>query len=172
MCNCLLQVIPFLVLAVGVDNLFIIVHTYNRLDKTKYISISDGIGDALGQIGPSILLTSLSECCCFAIGSISDMPAVRTFALYAAVAILIDFLLQVTAFVALMSFDQNRYMVCECLQFSRIFRCILNAIALKANKYVNCSEFAAKTLRSAVLFQIVWYGNFQNTIAWVLTVDV
>lgn len=115
MYNCLLQVIPFLVLAVGVDNLFIIVHTYNRLDKTKYISISDGIGDALGQIGPSILLTSLSECCCFAIGSISDMPAVKTFALYAAVAILIDFLLQVTAFVALMSFDQNRYMVCACM---------------------------------------------------------
>lgn len=81
------------------------------MDKTKYISISDGIGDALGQIGPSILLTSLSECCCFAIGSISDMPAVKTFALYAAVAVLINFLLQMTAFVALMSFDQSRYMV-------------------------------------------------------------
>lgn len=107
------QVIPFLVLAVGVDNLFIMVHTYNRLDKTKYISISDGIGDALGQIGPSILLTSFSECCCFAIGSISDMPAVRTFALYATVAIFINFILQVSAFVALMSVDQQRYQVCR-----------------------------------------------------------
>lgn len=103
--------IPFLVLAVGVDNLFIILHTYNRLDKTKYNAISDGIGDALGQIGPSILLTSFSELCCFAIGSISDMPAVKTFALYAAVAILIDFILQVTAFVALISLDQRRYLV-------------------------------------------------------------
>lgn len=39
------------------------------------------------------------------------MPAVKTFALYAAVAVLIDFLLQVTAFIALISLDQRRYLV-------------------------------------------------------------
>ena len=62
------EVVPFLVLAVGVDNIFILVHTYNRLDKNKYQNIGDGIGDALGEVGPSILLTAASECCCFLIG--------------------------------------------------------------------------------------------------------
>lgn len=104
-----IEVIPFLVLAVGVDNLFILVHTYNRLDKSKYVTISDSIADALGQVGPSILLTAISEGFCFGIGSITDMPAVKTFALYAMVAILINFFLQITAFVALMALDQKRY---------------------------------------------------------------
>lgn len=104
-----IEVIPFLVLAVGVDNLFILVHTYNRLDKTQYTSVSESIADALGQVGPSILLTSMSEAACFAVGSVTDMPAVKTFALYATVAILFNFLLQITAFVAFMALDQNRY---------------------------------------------------------------
>lgn len=102
------EVIPFLVLAVGVDNIFILVHTYNRLDKNEYASIGDGIGEALGRVGPSILLTASSECFCFLIGALSDMPAVRTFALYATVALFIDFVLQITAFIALMAIDQKR----------------------------------------------------------------
>lgn len=37
------------------------------------------------------------------------MPAVNTFALYATAAIFLDFVFQITAFVALMSIDQKRY---------------------------------------------------------------
>lgn len=103
-----IEVIPFLVLAVGVDNIFILVHTYNRLDKRQYEDISHGLGVALGQVGPSILLTSVSECFCFGIGALSDMPAVKTFAYYATVAILLDFLFQITAFLALMCLDEKR----------------------------------------------------------------
>lgn len=63
-----IEVIPFLVLAVGVDNIFIMVHTFNRLNRADYIKTTDAIGVAVGQIGPSILQTSASEFCCFAIG--------------------------------------------------------------------------------------------------------
>ncbi|KAH8392947.1 hypothetical protein KR200_001327 [Drosophila serrata] len=104
-----IEVIPFLVLAVGVDNIFIMVHTYQRLDHSKFASTHEAIGEAIGQVGPSILQTAGSEMACFAIGCISDMPAVKTFAMYAAIAILLDFLLQVTAFVALMAIDERRY---------------------------------------------------------------
>lgn len=105
------QVIPFLVLAVGVDNIFIFVHAYNRIPNKSYDSIERNIGKALGQVGPSILLCTASEIFCFAIGSLSEMPAVNTFAMYAAVAILLDFLFQITAFVALMCLDQKRFQV-------------------------------------------------------------
>ncbi|XP_030563152.1 NPC intracellular cholesterol transporter 1 homolog 1b [Drosophila novamexicana] len=104
-----IEVIPFLVLAVGVDNIFIMVHTYQRLDHSRYPSTHDAIGEAIGQVGPSILQTASSEFACFAIGAISEMPAVKTFAMYAAIAILLDFLLQITAFVALMAIDERRY---------------------------------------------------------------
>lgn len=37
------------------------------------------------------------------------MPAVKTFALYSTVAIFLDFIFQITAFVALMSIDHQRF---------------------------------------------------------------
>ncbi|KFB38094.1 AGAP000579-PA-like protein [Anopheles sinensis] len=103
-----IEVIPFLVLAVGVDNIFMLVHAFNRLDRSQTPDTAEAIGEALGQIGPSILLTSASECCCFAIGALSPMPAVNTFAWYATVALFADFVLQITAFVALMALDEKR----------------------------------------------------------------
>ena len=103
-----IEVIPFLVLAVGVDNIFIFVQTHQRNPRRRGETIPDHIGRIMGEVGPSILLTSASECFCFLIGTLSTMPAVNTFALYAFLSILINFLLQITAFVSLLSLDAQR----------------------------------------------------------------
>lgn len=79
----IIEVIPFLVLAVGVDNIFILVQTHQRDQRKATETHAEHIGRILGQVGPSMLLTSVSESCCFFLGSLSDMPAVRAFALYA-----------------------------------------------------------------------------------------
>jgi hypothetical protein len=42
-----------------------------------------------------MLLSSVAESTCFFLGALSDMPAVRAFALYAGMALLIDFFMQV-----------------------------------------------------------------------------
>jgi Sterol-sensing domain of SREBP cleavage-activation. len=39
------------------------------------------------------------------------MPAVKTFALYATVALLLDFLFQITCFASLLALDDRRYEV-------------------------------------------------------------
>lgn len=44
----------------------------------------------------------------YILGSLSDMPAVRAFALYAGMALLIDFLLQISCFVSLLYLDTKR----------------------------------------------------------------
>jgi Niemann-Pick C1 protein len=44
-------------------------------------------------------------------GALSEMPAVRAFALYAGMALLIDFLLQITCFVSLLALDTIRQVV-------------------------------------------------------------
>lgn len=68
-----IEVIPFLVLAVGVDNIFIMVHAYHRLDRRQYKDVAEAIAVAMGQVGPSILQTAGSEFACFAIGKCKTM---------------------------------------------------------------------------------------------------
>ncbi|XP_039703007.1 NPC1-like intracellular cholesterol transporter 1 isoform X1 [Pteropus medius] len=103
-----LQVVPFLVLAVGADNIFILVLEYQRLPRRPGEQRETHIGRALGRVGPSMLLCSASEAICFFMGALTPMPAVRTFALTSGVAVILDFLLQVSAFVALVSLDSRR----------------------------------------------------------------
>ena len=55
-----------------------------------------------------MMLSSVSESTCFFLGALTEMPAVRAFALYAGVSLLINFLLQITCFVALISLDMER----------------------------------------------------------------
>ncbi|KAH7511464.1 hypothetical protein JRO89_XSUnG0200700 [Xanthoceras sorbifolium] len=99
----IMEVIPFLVLAVGVDNMCILVHAVKR--QPLELPLEGRISNALVEVGPSITLASLSEILAFAVGSFIPMPACRVFSMFAALAILLDFLLQVTAFVALIVFD-------------------------------------------------------------------
>ncbi|KAG2291020.1 hypothetical protein Bca52824_037689 [Brassica carinata] len=102
----IMEVIPFLVLAVGVDNMCILVRAVKR--QPRDISLEDRISSALVEVGPSITLASLSEVLAFAVGAFVPMPACRIFSMFAALAILLDFFLQITAFVALIVFDCKR----------------------------------------------------------------
>ena len=100
------EVIPFLVLAVGVDNIFIMVNTFEALDKST--PIVDRCAATMSEIGPSITLSATSESVAFLLGTIVTMPAVNSFAAYSAVAVFVDFLLQITCFLALVAIDARR----------------------------------------------------------------
>ena len=103
------EVIPFLVLAVGVDNIFLIVHEFERVNVSHPDEeIDDRIAKALGRMGPSILLSASTETIAFAMGAFVGMPAVKNFAAYAAGAVLINALLQVTMFVSVLALNQRR----------------------------------------------------------------
>uniref|UniRef100_A0A8B9MDM7 NPC1 like intracellular cholesterol transporter 1 n=1 Tax=Accipiter nisus TaxID=211598 RepID=A0A8B9MDM7_9AVES len=104
----ILEVVPFLVLAVGADNIFIFVQEYQQSQREPGETREQHIGRVLARVAPSMLLCSLSEVVCFFLGALSSMPAVRTFALTAAVAIAFDFLLQMSGFVALLALDARR----------------------------------------------------------------
>ncbi|KAK3735159.1 hypothetical protein QZH41_020257, partial [Actinostola sp. cb2023] len=104
-----IAVVPFLVLAVGVDNFFFLVQAYKRLNRYSYDDIPNKIGQALGEVAPIILLSSFAEFVAFAFGAMSSMPAVKVFSLYAAVAVFINFIFQITWFVAVMSLDAKRH---------------------------------------------------------------
>ncbi|KAF2485467.1 NCR1, Niemann-pick type C [Neohortaea acidophila] len=103
------EVIPFLVLAVGVDNIFLIVHEFERVNINHADeSVPDRLARALGRMGPSILLSASTETVAFALGAAVGMPAVRNFAAYAAGAVFINAVLQVTMFISVLALNQER----------------------------------------------------------------
>jgi Niemann-Pick C1 protein len=103
------EVIPFLVLAVGVDNIFLIVHEFERVNLSHPDEpVEQRIAKALGRMGPSILLSASTETIAFALGAFAGMPAVRNFAIYAAGAVFINALLQITMFVSVLALNQRR----------------------------------------------------------------
>lgn len=142
------EVIPFLVLAVGVDNVFIIVHELDRqnllhgpnaatqnfqgrdlsspmsptnshpfesgnddVDAASmplHLSPEERIARTLAKMGPSILLSTITETVAFGLGALVPMPAVRNFALYAAGSVLLNAILQVTVFISALYLDLRR----------------------------------------------------------------
>lgn len=104
------EVIPFLVLAIGVDNIFLIVHEFEKVNSSYGSDepVEIRVSKALGRMGPSILLSAVTETITFALGAAVGMPAVRNFAIYAAGAVAINAVLQITLFIAVLALNQKR----------------------------------------------------------------
>ncbi|KAK9463600.1 sterol-sensing domain of SREBP cleavage-activation-domain-containing protein [Lipomyces oligophaga] len=103
------EVIPFLVLAVGVDNIFLLSHELQLVNQQYPNEPAEHrIARTMGKMGPSILLSASCETIAFALGAVVSMPAVRNFAIYAAGAVFIDAILQVTMFVSALTLDLKR----------------------------------------------------------------
>ncbi|KAI5247724.1 multidrug efflux transporter AcrB transmembrane domain-containing protein [Aureobasidium subglaciale] len=117
------EVIPFLVLAVGVDNIFLIVHEFERVNISHADEpVSERIAKALGRMGPSILLSATTETVAFALGAAVGMPAVRNFAAYAAGAVFINAILQITMFTSVLALNQKRVEAgrADCFPFIKV----------------------------------------------------
>ncbi len=72
-----IEVIPFLVLAVGVDNIFIMVQHYQRSERLPSENKAKHIGRVIGDVAPSMLLNSFTDAASFFLGGLSGMPAIR-----------------------------------------------------------------------------------------------
>ena len=116
--------LPFLLLGVGIDDMFIIANAY-RLAPThsdepnvrKRIALRTA--DGMKLAGASITLTSFTDAVAFAIGSMTLLPALSSFCIFAVVGILCDYTLQLTLFVAFQALDalrvENKMVdVCPC----------------------------------------------------------
>ncbi|EEC08477.1 Niemann-Pick type C1 domain-containing protein, putative [Ixodes scapularis] len=120
----IVEVIPFLVLAVGVDNIFILVQQFQRDVRREGETTVEQVGRLVGEVAPSMMLSSVSMSACFFIGALTETPAVRIFALYAGVALLINFFLQMTCFLSLFTLDtlrqeDGRLDLCFCIRASK-----------------------------------------------------
>ena len=89
------NVLPFLLLGLGIDDTFIIVNAYhNELEKDpehQKTDIPTKISNALGHAGVSITVTSISDIAAFLIGATTILPALSSFCIYASIGIFFDF---------------------------------------------------------------------------------
>jgi Niemann-Pick C1 protein len=59
-------------------------------------------------VGPSIATATICEALAFLVGSLTKMPALQTFCLQAAIAILLNFFYQIFTFVVVLIYDEER----------------------------------------------------------------
>lgn len=105
----LTQALPFVLVGIGLDDSFIIFGALQQLTKDKRENADLRIIAIALASGPSIAVTTLTDCMAFAVGAaFSSIPGIRWFCFYAVVCILIDFLYQITFFIALLELDLRR----------------------------------------------------------------
>lgn len=101
----LMGVFPFLLIGIGVDDVFVLVSALDRIPE--HLPMPQRLSAALSVSGASITVTSLTDFFAFVIGSNTSLPALRNFSLYAAMGILLTLIFQVTFFAGWLTYDEK-----------------------------------------------------------------
>nr|XP_022317481.1 protein patched homolog 1-like [Crassostrea virginica] len=102
------QIIPFLALGLGVDDIFLMAHTYGENSASKHIAFNDQTAECLKRTGVSVFLTSVTNILAFLSASIIPIPALRAFSLQAAILIFFNLFSVLLIYPAICSIDLYR----------------------------------------------------------------
>lgn len=97
---------PYGMLGLGLDDTFILTGAFERTDPKK--DVVERVVDTVTEVGMSIAVTTLTTVVAYSFGTMSSLPGVKWFCFYAALCVAIDFVYQITFFVALMVLDDRR----------------------------------------------------------------
>ncbi|EPB70340.1 patched family protein [Ancylostoma ceylanicum] len=111
----IVTVVPFLILAIGVDDVFIFIHAFHLTNEKRLHtkadcrhSVRERIAETLADAGPSISITSLTNLLSFGIGVFTNTPAIYTFCVFISVAVVYDYIYQIFFFSAVLTLGGQR----------------------------------------------------------------
>ncbi|KAM5158306.1 patched domain-containing protein 3-like [Mantella aurantiaca] len=97
---------PFLILGVGVDDMFIMVSCWQQTKVTS--RIEERMGETYKEAAVSITITTLTDILAFYIGILTSFGSVQSFCIYTGTAILFCFLYNITCFGAFLALNGRR----------------------------------------------------------------
>ncbi|XP_068196450.1 protein patched homolog 1 [Antennarius striatus] len=100
------QVLPFLALGIGVDDMFLLAHSFTEAGSN--IPFKERTGDCLRRTGTSVALTSINNMIAFFMAALVPIPALRAFSLQAAIIVVFNFAMVLLIFPAILSLDLHR----------------------------------------------------------------
>eukprot|EP00747_Dinoflagellata_sp_TGD_P222405 gnl/TRDRNA2_/TRDRNA2_94111_c0_seq1.p1 gnl/TRDRNA2_/TRDRNA2_94111_c0~~gnl/TRDRNA2_/TRDRNA2_94111_c0_seq1.p1 ORF type:complete len:893 (-),score=185.54 gnl/TRDRNA2_/TRDRNA2_94111_c0_seq1:209-2551(-) len=106
------QILPFILVGIGIDDAFIIVSAFDRTDTSK--PVEERVRDAMLLEGMSITLTSVTDIIAFLCGSTASFPAVSSFCVYAGLSLMFVYGFHVTAFCSMLALDARRQAASRC----------------------------------------------------------
>ncbi|XP_013176469.1 PREDICTED: protein patched [Papilio xuthus] len=100
------QIVPFLALGLGVQDMFLLTHTY--VEQAGDVPREERTGLVLKKSGLSVLLASLCNVMAFLAAALLPIPALRVFCLQAAILLMFNLGSMLLVFPAMISLDLRR----------------------------------------------------------------
>ncbi|CAD6191448.1 unnamed protein product [Caenorhabditis auriculariae] len=104
----ILCITPFLVLAISVDDSFLMLHAWNRLEASRKVPLDrktrqNHMAEVLVETGPAITISALTNILAFGVGAMTSPSEIRIFCYGNAAAIFMDMVYQATFYTAVMT---------------------------------------------------------------------
>ncbi|XP_026106051.1 patched domain-containing protein 3-like [Carassius auratus] len=97
---------PFLILGVGVDDMFIMISCWQKTEVDKAVEVR--LAETYKEAGVSITITTLTDVLAFYIGLLTPFRSVQSFCMYTSTALLFCYVFNITFFGACLAYNGRR----------------------------------------------------------------
>jgi len=101
------QIVPFLALGLGVNSMFLLIHTFNQQTHLN-IQYEDQVGAVLRKSGVSVLTTAICNVAAFLSAAVIPIPALRSFCFQAALLTGLNLCSMLVLFPSMIALDVRR----------------------------------------------------------------
>uniref|UniRef100_A0A0N5CGS7 SSD domain-containing protein n=1 Tax=Strongyloides papillosus TaxID=174720 RepID=A0A0N5CGS7_STREA len=134
--NSVMLIMPFLIMGIGINDSFLIVHSFLKPAYRKLPS-TDLLGLVFEDVGPSITITTFTNVITFAIGALTPTPEIALFCLATAVALGLAYIYSLILFGPILYYTSK----CEIMRNSE------KECTKKDSKFIECLKRIFKKLR-------------------------